>query len=193
MKKSENMKYYYLMYDYEHEKSNRLLADSFELYGIEDYDFWKGEKIKWDSRNAFYFEEDGTPTDYLAHVHPSALVVSQKIKDIFENEIKIKDVEFFPIPLRHKHSNKVIQGYYIVNVLNMLNDALDREKSVITVLEADDLKVENIKEYCFYYDKIKEYDLFQLGDGYIFISEKVKRAFENTGVTGCDYGEVKLS
>lgn len=180
------------MYDYEHDKPEYLIANSFELYGIDDYDFWKGEKIKWDNRNTFYFEEDGIPTDYLAHVHPSAVVVSQKIKDILEKEIKVKNVEFFPVPLKHKTSDKVINGYYVINVLNILKDALDREKSVITILEADDVKVESIKEYCFYYDKIKEYDLFQLGDGYIFISEKVKNAFEKAGVTGCDYGDVGL-
>ena len=187
------MKYYYLMYDYEHDKPEYLIANSFELYGIGDYDFWKGKKIKWDSRNTFYFEEDGIPTDYLAHIHPSALVVSQKIKDILENEIAVKNIEFSPIPLRHKHSDKVISGYYVVNVLNMLKDALDRDKSVITILEADDVKVEMVEEYYLKENKIKKQDLFRIGDARIFVSEKIKKAFEKAGVTGCDYGEVGLS
>lgn len=181
------------MYDYEHDKPEYLIANSFELYGIDDYDFWKGDKIKWDNRNTFYFEEDGIPTDYLAHVHPSALVVSQKIKDILEKEIKVKNVEFFPVPLKHKHSDKVIQGYYVVNVLNMLKNALDREKSVITVLEADDVKVEIVDEYCLKENNIKNQYLFRIGDARIFISEKVKKAFKKAGVTGCDYGDVGLS
>lgn len=189
------MKYYYVMYDYEHEPKNVLVANDYRLEGIEDYDFKYDKKIKWNKNNIFYFSEDGVPDDYLAQVHPSARVVSGKIKDILEKELKVAGIEFFPVPLKHKDSNKVILGYYVMNVKNIIKDALDRERSKINVHEVkeENIKVETVMFYCLKSDRIRNFDIFKIGDGRVFVSDRVKKALVKAGVTGIDYGEVKLS
>lgn len=189
------MNYFYLMYDYEHEPKNVLIADDYNFISIDDYDFEKGKKIKWDTRNIMYYSEGTEAEDYLAQVHPSARVVSQKIINILKKEIPSKDLQIFPVKIQNKKTGEELKNYFIINVLRIIPDALDRKKSIIDVneIKEENLRVETIRKYSLKENKIKKYHIFRIGEGSIFISEKIKKAFEKADVTGADYGVAKLS
>jgi len=72
-------------------------------------------------------------------------------------------------------------------------DALDLENSKYSVHEIDEMKNDSVQKYA-----IKEVWLkisIYLGLKTIicrFLSEKLKKAMEKNGITGCDYLEVKV-
>ena len=158
-----------------------------EFYGIDDYEFRKGKSIQWDPRNKLIFSEYGIADDFLAHVHPSATVISKKMKHILENELKINGLEFYPVPVVSKDGKTKIEGYYVMNILNIVRDALDRDNSLIDISDTGGVRTETVLKYCLKENKIKNFDVFRIGDGRLFVSSRVKDAFDKAHVTGIAY------
>ena len=182
------MKYYdYIFGD---DKENDLILDGCSFEGIGDYDFDTGEAVVWNNENYCYFDHDGIPDDIVTGGHRSAKIVSQKVKDTLEKDLKVSGLEFFEVPLKHTKSDKVIDGYYVMNVLGIRPESIDRERSEIHVTELKhrNIRLESISYYVFLGEKLKGVDVFRVGDSSLFFSERVKDAFDKAGVTGINYG-----
>lgn len=188
------MKYYKLLYDYEHEDNSIFLEIdektlSFDRYevekGIEFCDWNVDIKVNYDNGNKRVI------TDYVPN-DLSWFIVTDKLKSIIES-MKNNKVQYLPIRARSKDESEVLD-LHLVNICNIV-DALDLENSKYSVHEIDENeKMISVQKYAIKGSVIKDIDLFRLKDHYmsIFISEKLKKAMEKNGITGCDYLEVKV-
>jgi hypothetical protein len=107
--------------------------------------------------------------------------------------MKNNKVQYLPIRARSKDESEVLD-LYLVNICNIV-DALDLENSKYSVHEIDENeKMISVQKYAIKGSMIKDIDIFRLKDHNmsIFISEKLKKAMEKNGITGCDYLEVKV-
>ncbi len=189
------MKFYYIFEQEEDLKYVPLVSNKYTVYGLKDYELEEGKFIKrWDNRNVLYYDKEGICEDFLSNTL-FAPVISQRIKDILEKELGIKGIQFFPISIKHTKSDKVVYGYYVMNVTNLVRDALDREKSIFSVTELPKLNIrsETVMFYTLDVDRLRGQDVFRVGDGRLFVSERVKDAFDKSGVTGIAYGGTWLS
>jgi hypothetical protein len=188
------MKYYKLLYDYEHEDNSIFLEIdektlSFDRYevekGIEFCDWNVDIKVNYDNGNKRVI------TDYVPN-DLSWFIVTDKLKSIIES-MKNNKVQYLPIRARSKDESEVLD-LYLVNICNIV-DALDLENSKYSVHEIDENeKMISVQKYAIKGSMIKDIDIFRLKDHNmsIFISEKLKKAMEKNGITGCDYLEVKV-
>ncbi len=188
------MKYYKLLYDYEHEDNSIFLEIdektlSFDRYeaekGIEFSDWNADIKVNYDIGN------ERVITDYVLN-DLSWFIVTDKLKCIIES-MKNNKVQYLPIRAISKDGLEVLD-LYLVNICNIV-DALDLENSKYSVHEIDENeKMISVQKYTIKGSEIKDIDLFRLKDHYmsIFISEKLKKAMDKNGITGCDYLEVKV-
>lgn len=205
------MKYYDLIHNFDSD-IDTIFCDEADLFGLEEYIFVKGEKVKevrnwdtrirsyfvkgkeitdWDSRITFYYE-DGRAEDYLDNIHIWP-IFSEKVKEIFD-DLNTKGVQFFPINIKNKRTKENLSRYYVINICNLV-EALDLERSeyqnAVTVPSIIiGLTHPVLKKY-----KVKGVDILRLQEyeESIFISEWLKKAMEKAGITGCSFREVKLS
>lgn len=162
-------------------KSAKDITDNYIFLSGKKLDDVDSYKVKVDNAN-------GDFEDYLAN-DIFAPVVSDKVKTLLEKEVNSDFVQF--IPLKFVNNNLEVKKYYIMNVINVV-DAIDLDKS-LTGPEIGGQT--SIIKYALKSDELQGMNLLRLKDyeiGKVFISEKIKKTFENVGVTGLDFGNVKV-
>jgi hypothetical protein len=188
------MKYYKLLYDYEHDEDAIYLEINEKSFDFDRYDVEKG--IVFDTWNAdievIYDNSKGAIiTDYLAN-DLVWFIVTDKLKNIIES-MNNSNIQYLPVKVRGKHGAEELNTY-LINICNIV-DALDLDNSKYSVHEIDEKeKMISIQKYVIKGDGVEGYDIFRLKDDYvsIFISERLRKAMMKNGVTGCDYLEVKV-
>lgn len=190
------MKYFKLLYDYEHDDDAIYLEIDENSLAFDRYEIEKGiEFDKWNTDNieVVYDKLIGTIiTDYLSN-DLVWFIITDKLKNIFESTNNC-NIQFLPIKAKCKDGKEAI-NIYLVNIINII-DGLDLENSKYSILNANENeKILSIQKYALKSQVVKEYDIFRLKDDYvsIFISERLKKFMQKNGVTGCDYLEVKVT
>lgn len=188
------MKFFKLLYDYENDENSILLEIDEVTLGFDRYDVEKGISSLKLSNNigVTYDDVNGKMvTDYVAN-DLIWFIVTEKFKEIIQS-IDDRDIQFHPLVAKSRNS-EAKQGFFLVNICNIV-DGLDLETSKYSIYVTDDGdKMVSIQKYAIKLNVIKEYNLFRLKDDYvsIFVSEKMKKAIEKAGITGCDFLEVKV-
>lgn len=186
------MKFYRLLYDYEHSK-DAFFAKKVDIKGLDRYDTEKGNILKI-KENELIFELDFNndngyrEIDYLCN-DLSWFIVSEKTKIIFER-IQKDGLQIIPIVITNM--NNINNKYFLVNILN-LEDVTDLENCLYNEIELNDNeKIISIMKYSIFEDKVNN-DIFRLLDhSYaIFVSEKLKNAIEKEELVGFDFLELK--
>jgi hypothetical protein len=168
--------------------------------GFDRYDVTSGIPFaEWNENIiATYEYKKGYPiTDYALNILAWFTVTERFIKLLID--LKIEGLQFHSIKLRCLNKDNLDVTVYLVNILNVIEvAAIDLEKSKYFYYELDDReKVLSVREYCLKHSLIKDSDIFRIQESMfytssIFISEKVKNAIEENGITGCVFSEVEV-
>lgn len=189
------MKYFKLMYDYEHDDNAIFLEIDINSLIFDRYDTERGIVFEtWDNNiDVIYDKSKGEViTDYIAN-ELAWFIVTDKFKTIIES-INNNNIQFLKIRAKCKNSTEELD-VYLVNICNVI-DALDLNNSRYRVYETGkNEKMLSIQKYAIKSDKVQGYDLFRLEGDYvsIFISERLKKCIKKNGITGCDFLEVKIT
>ena len=142
---------------------------------FEEKVFWKCEKFEnWDPNNAFYYAP-AKIADIL-HTWLRIMWVSERLKNILEanwiNQER-EDVQFLPIRIFDLETKSIeLKWYYLMNILNLLKDWLDKWKN----------EPKSLHDYILDWTVINNYHIFKLRGhiSRIFLSEKIKQALEES-------------
>lgn len=188
------MKYFKLLYDYENDIDSIFLEIDEGTLGFNRYEVEKGIEFKdWNSNiiASYDSEKYRMVTDYVSN-DLCWFIVTGKLKNVIESVVK-SNVQYLPIRAKSKSGLDALD-VYLVNICNVV-DALDLENSTYDLYEIDENeKMISVLKFALKASVIKDVDLFRLKDYFppIFISERLKEAMQKSGITGCDYLEVKV-
>ncbi|MHB8065992.1 MAG: imm11 family protein [Ruminiclostridium sp.] len=189
------MRYYKLLYNFENDKG-AICVKHKELYGVSKYDLEEGHYCNnWDERITLYYDPNKgeRTTDFLASTF-GGLVISSKFKAILEN-LKVGGIQYIPINIQADTDGKKLEGYYIANILNLV-DALDLEHSEYKEFSAAGGKVKmlSVMVFALKRNQIENIHVLRLKNQNMpmFISEKVKLAIESNNLTGFSFHEVEV-
>ena len=95
--------------------------------------------------------------------------------------------------LRDKQNKGQEVECFIINILNLAEDAFDYDHSQYTFFELDDEKILSVTHYSLISNRISDFDIFRISENpvAVFVSELVKNKIEQTELTGFDFVEVK--
>jgi len=188
------MKYYKLLYDYEHDNNAIFLEIDEKTLTFDRYEAEKGIVFNdWNVGIEVIYDNDkgNTITDYVSN-NLVWFIVTDKFKSVIES-MKNNRIQYLPIKAISKDRLEVLD-VYLVNICNVI-DALDLGNSKYSVHDIDGTKkMLSIQKFVLKGNVTEGNDLFRLKDDYfsIFISEKLKKAMKKNGITGCDFLEVKV-
>ena len=145
-----------------------------ELY-FNEKEFYQCKKMKnWDLRNTLYYKIlklSDTIDTWL-----EVIWVSERLKSILEangvNQER-EDIQFLPIRIFDLETKSIeIKWYYLMNILNILEDGLDKWKN----------DPESVHDYILDWTVINWYDIFKLKSygSWFYISERIKKALEES-------------
>ena len=183
---------YYMLLASEDINEDRIVCLSNDDEDINGYELCIGKEYKrWDGKFQFYYDQDqgSKETDYLVN-DMSWFLVSEKLKAILDE--MNTSIQYLPVQIKEKNSLKELKGYYVANILTVVNALCLRE---CTRGPGFGRLFRNIIKYAIYEKKVKGADIFKLGKGEqipIFVSEKFKNCFEEHKLTGIDFLEIKV-
>ena len=124
------MKYYKLLYDYEHDNNTILLKINEKTLMFDRYEAEKGiEFNEWKVDIKVDYDNDKEITDYVSN-DLGWFIVTDKLKSIIENMENDK-IQYLPIRAISNNGKEVLD-VYLVNICNIV-DALDLENSKYSV------------------------------------------------------------
>lgn len=176
------------------ERENDIVCHYECDYGIQQNVFNIGKFYDGITNLEFYYDEkEGMlATDYLAN-DKGWFVVSDRLKKILEN--MNTEIQFLPIRIIEKSSNKKLSGYYIANIIRVV-DALCLDKSEYFQTEIPGMgTIYTVSKYGIFSDKTDDSDVFKLSNRQeipIFVSEKFKKAIECENITGICLREISV-
>jgi len=186
------MRYYKLLYDYEHDK-HYVGCTAEKTYRISQYDVIKGQTINnWNDDITFVYnpKEGNIPIDFLVNNY-RWLIVSDRFQKVMGNNIG-NSIQYLPIKIYNKESGTTITSYKVANIVSVI-DALDLENSAYDIFEVDENeKIISIEKYAIKEKEVTGKHIFKLKDEIIpiFVSEKFKNLIEKNKLTGFDFLEV---
>lgn len=187
------MKYYKLVYDYEHDDSYINCTDG-DIGDMDEYILSSGTYIKdW---KAFKLEYDSTEgevmSDYAANIY-GWLMVSNIFYELLSKEPLKANLQFLPVELVDITSGSTNDTYKVVNILDVI-DALDLEHSKYDVFRLEGEKIIVVEKYALKENVVKNYDIFRLKNDTIpiFVSERIKKIIEENSLKGFVFREVSL-
>ncbi|SFL18190.1 hypothetical protein SAMN05216390_11332 [Lachnospiraceae bacterium KH1T2] len=187
------MKYYKLMLDMSGKRD--VIFHYEDDYGIGQNELNKGVYYeKWDDRFCFYFDENEGDiwTDFIAN-DKGWLIVSEKLKFILERAKT--SIQFIKLNVKDYKGRRVNKKYYIANIIKKVDAlCLDKSEYFTTYIKGIG-EIYTVSKYGVYEEKVEQNDIFKLKENNqvpIFISDKLKKAMENNGVTGFDLVEINV-
>ena len=89
--------------------------------------------------------------------------------------------------------NKSINAYAL-NIIDVLNNAIDFEKSDFVLLKYGDIEMKSFRKFVLKETEVIGHDIFILKDSpmYIFVSERIKELIMNNKLLGFDFIEVSV-
>lgn len=187
------MKYYKLLEDMDREGDIICFSDEGNSLSLQL--FCMGKKYSDENKSFcfFYDEEDGdNATDFLAN-DKGWFIVSVRLKEILES--MNTDIQFLPVMIKEKRTQRVLPDYYIANILKVV-DALCLERSEYFVTDIEGIgKIYSVVKYGIFAEKTEDSDVFKLAKRQeipIFVSERFKDSIEEKGITGIDLLEIQV-
>ena len=198
------MKFYKLLIDSEDNPNNKkfhstnITIDESSL-GFNRYDTDSGNPlINWSENIVakYEFNKNYPVADYIT-TNLGWFLISSKFKDLLV-EMDIKGLEFYPLILKCTNQVDMELLTFLANILVVIdfNVAVDLKRSKYFYYELNNGKrLISFTNHCLKSSAINKYDIFRLSDNTfpIFISEKVKKAIEDHGITGCDFLEIEIT
>lgn len=186
---------YQLLYDY-NGGDDVICCYARDLCGIDQYDVMRGDKIDdWGNRIVFDCDlsSGGRLTDYLCN-DLAWFVVSPKFRRALE-ENGITGLQYLPINVVDATDGRTLTGYAVANVVDVV-DALDLQHSkYVDEFDEDGTLYRFIHVYAIRSEQLHGRDVFRLKGELpcIFVSDKFRRVVKKNGITGCDFGVVRLT
>lgn len=194
------MKWYHVI-RYGNPVDNPYVAGTGDLIGVEEEDLWSGKPMaNWHEAawiKAETPEDDGEPDDTLqSYLHPP--IYSARLRQALE-AMGITGIQWLPIHVLRPDGTE-IPGYAIANIVNLVEGALDLERSDYDVYPPDYFlpervgKVRGIRIPVLRAEKLKGLDIVRLAEARaaFYVSERFKDAFEQAGCTGHSFCEVEV-
>lgn len=128
-------------------------------------------------------EEDGLLTDNLVAPALPGLLVSSRLRSVFD-ENGVDNIQYFPVNLTLSDGTVSSVRYFVANIVGRVA-CIDFERSDI-VVSGDPMVVDAINSLVLHEDLIQDLDIFRLGElpVTIVVSSRLKNAIERSGVTG---------
>ena len=190
MKNGGYMRYYKVLYDYEHD-DNYIFCSTGVIGDRNRYITSKGKLIEnWKEVTFVYNSQEGDIlTDYMANIY-GWFIVSDKFRS--ETERLLSDVvQYLPVKILDSSNKTENHLYQIANILDVI-DAIDFENSKYDIFEVRDQKVLSVIKYALKKSKIQGHHIFRLRDDTIpiFVSEEIKTIVETNNLLGFSFWEV---
>lgn len=186
------MKYYQLMYDYEHD-DNYVYCDWETDGSFDDSVLLDGVRIgNWDPAVFRCDPKDGGEwTDYIANTG-RWLMVSERFCELAKSFLG-DQVQYLPAKVTAPNGREVNHTCKILNVLPVL-EALDLEHSLYDQFELDGEKIMTVEKYALKGAAVKGHHIFRLKEDHIpvFVSEAIRDVVEANRLTGFDFLKVRV-
>lgn len=189
------MRYYKLLYDYEHDHDAIMLEIDEKSLGFDRYDAERGKRFDaWNEDITFHIDttQGLRITDYIAN-NLVWFLVTGKFRQILDN-IASGSIQFLPVRVSNGGGNIGLAECYLANITSLI-DALDLGNSEYFYIDTDNKeKVLSVVKFALKRSRIPDIDIFRIQDDYfsIFVSETIKKTVKKNGITGCDFLEVKV-
>jgi len=187
------MKYYKLVYDYEHD-DRYINCIGGNIGGMNEYIVssgtymtdWEIFKLKYDSA------EGDIMSDYAANVYGWLMISNTLCELLLKSDIKA-NLQFLPVELVDVSSGNINDSYKVVNILDVI-DAIDLKHSKYDVFKLDSEKIIMVEKFALKEEVVKDYDIFRLKNDTIpiFVSEKIKRLIKKNKLSGFVFREVPV-
>jgi len=107
-------------------------------------------------------------------------IVNQKVVDVIKS-IDIKNIQILPAQIRFE--DKIVTGYNVLNIVGII-PFIDVNASKCSKMESLIVRMGSLK---YKPDHVGELDMFRATEyqSVIFISERIKQAFEDYQLSGC--------
>lgn len=181
--------------------TNPYVANIGDLKGIDENDLWRGFPIPaWNEDSwiqAKKPENDGTPDDTLqTYLHPP--IYSLRLRQAL-SEYGIGGIQYLPLHVLRPDASE-IPGYAIANIINLVDGALDLERSQYEVFPQDYFlsgrigKLRALRVPVLRKEKLEGFNIVRLSEykSPFYVSERFKTAFEDAGCTGHSFTEIKI-
>lgn len=186
------MKYYHLIFDYDG-SGEFIDCATIELNRNYKYKIDSGEKINFSEGEILinYKSDTGILPDYLNNDY-AWLIISQRCREIFENNTNPEEVQFINVTLRDLSTGNINMSYYIANVINVL-DAIDLKNSNYSIYKSKDSEVLSIRKYAVKKSELKG-QIFKLKDMAFpkFVSEKIMKTIKKGKLKGFAFTEIQV-
>lgn len=153
----------------------------FEKLGIYD---WCGEKIldQWNPKIEFFCAKNPDVDTNMPYFGKNYLVGDPIAVDFFQREAN-EDIEFLPIKCRGK-------DYVFLNVVTVLDDIIDMERSKYKVFRACPDKIQQYERLYFIEENIKESKIFrtyQMDVAFFLCTDEFKKKLESENIKGVQF------
>ena len=161
------------------------------LERLEDYrevNWFAGERIEQSLPTILRYNIDSMilPADYPMTAGGGMVLISGKIMEIFDR-LNITGFDRYPSEII-RPNGEIIGNYYTLNLLNKVS-CVNQEQSMTQMKKLGPVHIPKYKKLVLDYDKIpSDVLLFRLEgrETIILVYEKIKKAFDEEGVTGAD-------
>lgn len=189
------MRYYKLIYDYENDEG--FINCNVPCIGtLDEYCTSNGiRQVEWENISFEYDSDEGNLlSDYIANVYRWFLV-SEKCCTVIMNSVSEKIIQPLPVYLKDKKGIQKEITVQVLNILDIVDNALDLDNSKYDIYELDDEKIISVEKYALTKDMVFGHDIFRLKDDTIpiFVSEKIKKIIEQNDLTGFAFLKVAVN
>ena len=187
------MKYYKLLYDYEHDE-DYIFCNIGMIGDMNRYITSRGKLIEnWKEVTFVYNSQEGDVlTDYMANIYVW-FIVSDKFR--YETERLISDVvQYLSVKILNSSNKTENHSYQLANILDVI-DAMDFENSKYDIFEVKDQRVLSVRKYALKKSTVQGHHIFRLKNDTIpiFVSEEIKTIVETNNLLGFSFWEVLVS
>lgn len=194
------MRWYHVI-DYDNAVADPYVAGTGDLMGVDHENLWGGTPVATWNADAWIKpdspEDDGDPDDSLQSYLPPP-IYSTRLRQALESA-GIGGIQWLPLHVLRPDGTE-IPGYAIANIVNLVEGALDLERSDYDVYPPDYFlpervgKVRGVRIPVLRGEKLPGLDIVRLAEAKaaFYVSERFKDAFEKAGCTGHSFREVEV-
>jgi Immunity protein family (Imm11) len=174
-----------------------------QLVNFNERDLMAGRYTEnWDPDTIALYDDEVEYTDF-PFTNNDLPVYSPRLKALVER-LGVEGIQYLPLRIRHRHSDKEVQGYYLVNYLHVI-DCLDRERSIYQIWTKDNLlfwekrpqmlgTFRDVQKAVLDPTKVGNFRIFRLWgwEMMVIVRADVKQAIGKANLTGCRFDELEV-
>lgn len=180
---------------------NPLVVNSRDLNGFEEMAFYVGKRIQGWNRQAWMGarnrRNNGTPDDVLQN-DMGLPIFSKSLMSVLKQN-KVAGIQYLPIKV-YLHNHEEVGTFFLANILNVIS-ALDTNRADYDIFPEDYFlptrrgKIRGIQKSVLIGSNLEGFDIIRLKEYLvsIYVSERFKSMFLNSGFTGYSFHEVEVS